>query len=395
MSWLERKRALLGIGAVGALVLSGTIVAIVSPSGRNTTQQTSIGRVKPAASPPETNAKAGQAGASSAGASSGGTSPAAADRAAGGGAAGGGAAGGGAASSAVSNASNASNAAATGAASAPAVISPPAAGPDVAPAPAPNLEPQVVRTGYLTLQVTKGGFQSAFDRASSIAQDLGGFVVSSSVGQPGPIPLGGATEGIDPTVTQPSDTRAPDAPAPTSGSLDLRVPGNRFNEARHALEGLATKVLTEQLSGNDASGQLIDLSARINNLEAEEASLRAIESRAGSISDVLQVQNQLTQVRSQIDELKAEQARLGNQVALASLHVQLQEPGVALSPVTPKLRSALARSWSRAVAGVEAVTGGMLVVLGYSLPVGVLGVLAWLIGGWALRRRRGLPAPAA
>ena len=375
MSWLERKRALVGIGAVGALVVSGTIVAVVSPSGRIATRQASLGRAAPAVP----SLKAG--GQTGAGASSAGPSPAAADRAA---------ADRAAADRAAAGSTATGNATSNGAAA----INPPAAAPGLAPAPAPNLEPQVVRTGDLTLQVAKGGFQSAFDRASSIAQDLGGFVVSSSVGQPGPIPLGGATEGIDPTVTQPSDTRAPDAPAPTSGSLDLRVPGNRFNAARHALEGLATKVLTEQLSGNDASGQLIDLSARISNLEAEEASLRALENRAGSISDVLAVQNQLTQVRSQIDELKAEQARLGNQVALASLHVQLQEPGVALTPITPKPRSALARSWSRAVAGVEAVTGGMLIVLGYSLPVGVLGILAWLIGGWALRRRRGVPTPA-
>jgi hypothetical protein len=199
-------------------------------------------------------------------------------------------------------------------------------------------------------------------------------------------------DGIDPTVRQASQ------PAPaTSGTLDIRVPGNRFDDARRALEAVGSRIVHEDLSGNDVGGQLVDLNARIDNLQAEETALRGLEAKAGSTADILQLQPQLLQVRTEIEELKSQQASLTNQVALASLHVSLTEPVAAgTSPSgAPAHQSALAHSWHVAVHGLAAVTGGMLIVLGYALPVAALGVLVWLgLRPWS-RRRRSAPGVVA
>src|SRR5947199_24090 len=88
-----------------------------------------------------------------------------------------------------------------------------------------------------------------------------------------------------------------------------------------ALRGLADKVLTERSSTEDVTGQVVDLGARIKNLEATERALQAIMDRATEIKDVLSVQAELTKVRGQIEEMTAEKGHLVEQAAMSTLTV--------------------------------------------------------------------------
>jgi Domain of unknown function (DUF4349) len=252
-------------------------------------------------------------------------------------------------------------------------------------------QPQVVRTGDISLEVKKGGFQAAFDRANALAQAMGGFVVNSTIGAPVSPP-----EGVDPSIVQAGPTGpTPASSGPTAGTLELRIPGNRFDEARAAIEGVGTKIVQETLSGQDVGGQVVDLDARIANLQAEEDALRAIEAKATSTTDILAIQPQLVQVRTEIEQLQGEHARLDNSVALASLRVTLAEPEAAtITPLTPRPPARLAHSWHEALAAVQAVTGGVLIVLGYLLPLTALVLLGWGAATALMRRRRPRPYAA-
>jgi hypothetical protein len=57
----------------------------------------------------------------------------------------------------------------------------------------------------------------------------------------------------------------------------------------------------------------------------------------------------------------------------------------------PKEPSPLATSWRRAIDGAESIVAGVIVSLGYLVPLGVLAGLAWLV---ARRARRSVNAPA-
>jgi hypothetical protein len=255
----------------------------------------------------------------------------------------------------------------------------PSAGPGLpaaAPLPAGLGDAKVVRTGDISLQALPNTFSSVFSAVTAVAQRTGGFVVSSSRGVNGG---SGVAPGSRP------------ATEPTSGTLELRVPGDRFNDAQLGIESLGARVLSEQLTGNDVGGQLVDLDARIANLRTEEEALRVIEGKFTSTSDVLGIQPQLADVRTQIEELTGEHARLDNAVALSSLKVTITEPGAVVGDPTPRPTPVLSRSWSRAVAGVQAVTGGVLVVLGYLLPVLIVGLLGWLPVALYQRRRSRRP----
>ncbi|MFN2607608.1 MAG: DUF4349 domain-containing protein [Acidimicrobiales bacterium] len=264
----------------------------------------------------------------------------------------------GAATAADGSASNGAVSAAPGA-PVPAPATAPGGGSDV-----PIAQPKVVRTAEMDIQVAAGTFAAAFDRVSSVAAANGGFVASSSSS------TGGRAH---------------------AGSLDLRVPSDRFDTAREAVRALG-KVQGESLRGQDVSGQLVDYDARITSLTAQEDALRTILSSAKAVGDVLSVQSSLFGVRQQIEQLQAARASLDQSATFSSITVALSEPGAAVT-TPPRPARGLAHSLRLAADGALAVVGGMIVVTGWAVPVAGVGLLVWGIG-WLLRRRslRRLPA---
>ena len=225
--------------------------------------------------------------------------------------------------------------------------------------------PRVVRSADLRLKVTKGGFGVAFDQVASLAAANGGFVSSSS-------------------TSSNDDAR--------SGELTVRVPADRFDSVRQSLTGLG-EVESQSIRGEDVSGQLVDFEARLKRLRAQEDSLRVLVGQAKEVGDVLQVQSSLFSVRQQIEQLTAQKANLEQATTLATLHLSLFEPGARTLPRPLDDNSSLAHSFEQAVDGMLAVVGGMIVVVGYLLPLAALGLLGWA-GSRVLRRRPVPQAPA-
>jgi len=105
--------------------------------------------------------------------------------------------------------------------------------------------------------------------------------------------------------------------------------------------------------------------------------------RATTTADLLQIQAQLGAVHQQLDGLLAQQATLADQVALASITLTLSEP----VPPPPAPRSVLDTRVSQARHGVEAVAGGILVVIAYGGPLAAVGAVVAVILAGSRRRR--------
>jgi hypothetical protein len=222
----------------------------------------------------------------------------------------------------------------------------------------------VAKEATLSIDVPAGEFGDRFARAAALAERLGGFVASSHSALP-----------------------APGAEAPSEGTIVLRVPAERFAEALRELEGLG-RLRHQEMRGEEVGGQLADLDARLRNLRAQEEAIRALMGRATTVGETLEVQRHLAPVREQIERLAAEQAQLQHRVDLATISVHLRDEG---APAAARLRSAL----GQAVAGAEAVVAGMIVVVGYAVPLALVLGAAWLAVRSARRGRRVPPAPAA
>ena len=153
------------------------------------------------------------------------------------------------------------------------------------------IEQRIIKTGEVSVEVTDVG--AAVGHVRTLALEVGGYVGGSQAGS--------------------SDE---------SATLTLRVPAAAFDEALEGLRALEGEV-AESTRESDVTRQIIDLEARIANLEASEASYRALVERAERVEDILAVQSRLDQVRGEIEQLNAQLQDIEGAADLSTLAVTL------------------------------------------------------------------------
>jgi hypothetical protein len=175
----------------------------------------------------------------------------------------------------------------------------------------------------------------------------------------------------------------------STGSIILQVPERNFtmlvDQVRHV--GLATSVVT---SANDVTGQYVDLQARISALQVSRTQYLKIMTRTGTITGILQVQNQLNQIQSQIEQLQAQLGLLNNETTYATLTVTLSEAGhQAMTPVHS--RTGVDKAWHDSLHGFAVGVEWLIRIAGPLLFMLLLVAALLLIGRmalWARERRR-------
>lgn len=110
--------------------------------------------------------------------------------------------------------------------------------------------------------------------------------------------------------------------------LTLRVSAARLSEVLNALREIGT-VLSQQLSGEDVTAQVVDLEARLSNeRRIEQELLQLLEERQDAeLKDVLELRNHIGSVREQIERLQAQQNHLSRLVSLATVLVIIRHEG--------------------------------------------------------------------
>lgn len=227
----------------------------------------------------------------------------------------------------------------------------------------------IIKTGTLVVQVT--GIDAALAAATQQITALGGYASGSD--------RSGDGESDQATVT-------------------FRIPAPRWSEALTGLRGLATKILGEQTKTDDVTTQVVDLGARIKNLETTERALQAIMDRAVEIKDVLAVQAELTTVRGQIEQMTAEKTTLEGQAAYSTLSVtfSLKPDPVLTSQNQFDPKSQVDQASASLVSVLQGLaTAGIWFAIVWLPILLALAVMA-LIGLFVVRRvRRSVEGPAA
>jgi hypothetical protein len=225
----------------------------------------------------------------------------------------------------------------------------------------------VIKTASLDLRVAHGKFGDAMNAATDVALHFGGYVSrSTSFG-----------------------TKVHD------GTIVMRVPAGRFDPARVAVERLG-RATNEVVSGRDVTRQVVNLGARLGNLESQQRALRALMRRAVSVSDTIRVQGVLQGVELQIEEIQGELNYLHDRTSMSTISIAVHEAG--RRPVPPQHASAIWKDGARAAHGATEVVGAVIVGAGYVIPLAILALLAVLVGRlaapWAapLAARRRTPA---
>ena len=136
---------------------------------------------------------------------------------------------------------------------------------------------------------------------SDLAKEMGGFVVSSNMYQ--------NTSSTGKLVPQ--------------GSIVIRVPSEKLDEALSKIKEGAIDVPSENRSGQDVTSQYVDLQAQLTAKQAAEKKLLEIMDKATRAEDVLAIYLQVQTVQTEIEQLKGQIKYLEESAALSAISVQL------------------------------------------------------------------------
>ena len=228
----------------------------------------------------------------------------------------------------------------------------------------PGFQRLVIKTADLELQVASARDAEASVRA--LVSKLGGYVVK--------VETNGTDERLASRVT-------------------FRVPAERFDEALAGAQGLAQKVLSRTVAGDDVTEEFVDLDSRLKNLEATRDRLLTFLEKADRVEDALKVNESLSQIQGEIEQARGRKQYLQQSAALSTISVYLSP-----EPITPLVAE---DSWQPVRVARGALSG--LIAFGQGLANVVIVAAVWapvwlplLLAGWWLRRRLMKPrAPTA
>jgi hypothetical protein len=151
---------------------------------------------------------------------------------------------------------------------------------------------KIIRTASIEMLVQNPAEMA--DSITKIAERLGGYLVSSDVGQ----------------------TFA-------AATLTIRVPAARLDEANSQIQSLGLRVESKKVDAQDVTRQYVDQDATLRNLRAEEAQYLTILKQAHTVKDLLAVDEKLSDVRGQIEQQQTEFNALSQQVETVAITVSL------------------------------------------------------------------------
>ncbi len=120
-----------------------------------------------------------------------------------------------------------------------------------------------------------------------------------------------------------------------SGSIVVRVPTEKRDEALDSFKSLGIRVVSENVQGRDVTDAYQDTQARLEVLEKTKAKLESLLDQSNQVSDILEVQTELTNVQAKIDRLKGQEKYLQESSELTKITIYVSTDELAL-PYTPQ-----------------------------------------------------------
>lgn len=218
---------------------------------------------------------------------------------------------------------------------------------------------EIASTASLDLRVKS--LDWTVNKIREIAKNVGGFVENSNLSQP--------EQGIK------------------SAWITVKVPVDRFENALAEIKQTADQVVNENTGAVDMTAQHIDLSARINNKQAEEKAYENLLGSATKVADVIEVTRQLTSVRTEIESLQQQLRYLEGQTALATLSISVTEdPQVQPNAGEFNRGNVFKSAFNTLVSALLALGSGLVIFLVSGLPI-LLIILALLWGVYRIAKR--------
>ncbi|MGH3175326.1 MAG: DUF4349 domain-containing protein, partial [Streptosporangiaceae bacterium] len=174
----------------------------------------------------------------------------------------------------------------------------------------------IIYTAQLTVRA--GDVSSAAAQAAQIADGVGGYVSSE-------------TAKVN-----------PDHPSEATASVQLKIPVVAYAATLGQLGHRLGTQLALQQQAQDVTQQVADVDSQVASDQAAIAQLRALLSHAGSVGDLLSVQNQINQEESNLESMQAQQLALSRETSYATVTLTILGPKAKPVLHRPKVPPTLA-----------------------------------------------------
>lgn len=172
-------------------------------------------------------------------------------------------------------------------------------------------------------------------------------------------------------------------PAPAE-TLVLKIPSAKFAPTLDQLSSQLGTRLSLRQQAQDQTGDVADTASRVRSAQATLASFRKLLDRAGSVEDVMNVEQEIARRESDLEALQSRQKNLDESTSYGTVTIGMEAPPVAQ---VAKAKSSgphgfvggLKSGWR----GLVAIVTALLIVVGWLLPfvagLAVVGVPALLL----------------
>jgi len=176
----------------------------------------------------------------------------------------------------------------------------------------------------------------------------------------------------------------PDHPSDATASVQLKIPVAAYPATLGELGHRLGTQLALQQQAQDVTQQVADVNSQVASDQAAIAQLRALLSHAGSVGDLLSVQNQINQEETNLESMQAQQRALSHETSYATVTLTILGPKAKPVPHRPKAPPTLAGGFTAGWHALRVAVSWTLAFLGAIAPFAV--VLA--VAGYAVYRGR-------
>jgi hypothetical protein len=223
----------------------------------------------------------------------------------------------------------------------------------------------IVYTARLTLRA--GNVNSAAAEAAQIVDGVGGYVSSETT------------------------SADPGHPSQATASVQVKIPVASYAATLSRLTQALGTQLSLQQQAQDVTQQVADVTSQVASDQAAIAQLRALLSHAGSVSQLLSVQNQINVEEANLESMLAQQRALSHETTYATVTVTILGPKAKAPVHHPKAPPSLAGGFGAGWHALRVTVSWTLAFLGAVAPfaaiVAVAGFVIYRGRRWVLHRR--------
>jgi Domain of unknown function (DUF4349) len=206
------------------------------------------------------------------------------------------------------------------------------------------------------------------------------------------------TEGVGGYVSSETTSADPDHPSQATATVQLKIPVASYQATLGQLAGGLGTQLSLREQAQDVTEQVADVNSQVTSYQAAIAQLRALLSHAGSVGDLLSVQNQINNEESSLEAMQAQQRALSHETSYATVTLTIDgpkaKPAVHRPKAPPSLAGGLGAGWHALTVSVSWTLAFLGAVAPFAAIVAIAGYAIYRSRRWMIRRRP-TPRPAA